>query len=126
VVASPELRALARAALRLDDRSLEAACEIQFFIAGGPGGQHRNKTESAVRLTHAPTGITVSASERRSQAQNRSVALMRLRRQLITLTFVPRIRKPTKVSKAQRKARLEGKRQASAKKRDRAKPPSDF
>jgi len=126
MVASPELRALARAALRLDDRSLETACEIQFFIAGGPGGQHRNKTASAVRLTHVPTGITVSASERRSQAQNRSMALMRLRRQLITLSLVPRIRKPTQVSRAQRKARLESKRRAATKKRERAKPPSDF
>jgi ribosome-associated protein len=126
VVASPELRTLARAALRLDDRSLEAACEIQFFIAGGPGGQHRNKTASAVRLTHGPTGITVSASERRSQAQNRSVALMRLRRQLITLSFVPRTRKPTRVSRAQRNARLEAKRHGSEKKRGRAKPPPDL
>ena len=125
MVASPELRTLARAALRLDDRTLEAACEIQFFIAGGPGGQHRNKTASAVRLTHVPTGITVGASERRSQAQNRTAALMRLRRQLITLSFVPRVRKPTQVSRAQRTARLEGKRRAAIKKRARAKPPSD-
>ena len=125
MVASPELRSLARAALRLDDASLEAACQVQFFIAGGPGGQHRNKTASAVRLTHLPTGITVSASERRSQAQNRSSALMRLRRQLIVLSFVPRTRKPTKVPPAERKARLESKRRAAAKKRQRGRPGAD-
>jgi protein subunit release factor A len=73
-----------------------------------------------------PTGITVSASERRSQAQNRTMALMRLRRQLITLSLVPRVRKPTQVSRAQRNARLETKRRAATKKRERGKPPSDF
>jgi ribosome-associated protein len=125
MVASTHVRALARAALRLDDRSLEATCQIQFFIAGGPGGQHRNKTASAVRLTHLPTGISVTASERRSQAQNRDAALMRLRRQLITLSFVPRVRRPTQVPNRERKARLEGKRRASARKRERGKPPAD-
>ncbi len=119
-ISTPELRALARAALRLDDAALEATCEVQFFIAGGPGGQHRNKTASGVRLVHLPTKITVSATERRSQAQNRTAALMRLRRQLITLSFVPRVRKPTKPSRAQKNARLESKHHASDKKRERA------
>jgi ribosome-associated protein len=125
-ITTPELRALAKAALHLDDAALEAGCEVQFFVGGGPGGQHRNKTASAVRLTHLATQITVTASERRSQAQNRSAALMRLRRQLITLSFVPRVRKPTKPSRAQRNARLESKHHAATKKRERTKPPSEF
>ena len=63
----PSRRSLARSALLLDDEALEAQCELSFFVASGPGGQHRNKTESGVRLTHRPTELSVTATERRSQ-----------------------------------------------------------
>jgi peptide chain release factor len=46
--------------------------------ASGPGGQHVNRTESAVRVTHLPTGLQASASEERSQHRNRKLALARL------------------------------------------------
>jgi len=64
------------------DAALEAACEIDRFRARGPGGQHRNKTESAIRLRHRATGVIAHADERRSQHENRAQALRRMREHL--------------------------------------------
>lgn len=55
---------------------------VDTFRASGAGGQHRNKTDSAVRLTHLPSGIVVTATEERSQHQNRAVAIQRLQTKL--------------------------------------------
>ena len=59
-------------------RLLEA-CEVRRTRRSGPGGQHRNKVETAIVLTHPPSGVRGEANERRSQAQNMSVAVFRLR-----------------------------------------------
>ena len=75
--APPARREAARRALCLDAAALLAQCDESFFVASGPGGQHRNKTESGVRLTHPATELSVTATERRSQHQNRGVALER-------------------------------------------------
>ncbi|MFQ5731788.1 MAG: peptide chain release factor family protein [Planctomycetaceae bacterium] len=66
----------------LTDTELLQQCDVEFLRRSGPGGQHRNKTETAVRLKHVESGIVAVAAERRSQAENRRVALKRLRRKL--------------------------------------------
>jgi protein subunit release factor B len=120
--ASAALRAAARRAVRLPEAALQAECEEEFFIASGPGGQHRNKTESGVRLTHRPTGVTVSATERRSQAQNRGAALERLRERLAALGVEPKVRRPTKPTRGSKERRLGEKKHNAARKAAR----SDF
>ncbi len=54
-------------------------CHVRRQRRSGPGGQHRNKVETAIVITHTPTGIQGAASERRNQAENRKHALFRLR-----------------------------------------------
>ena len=79
---------------------LEREVEIQTYRAGGPGGQHRNKADTAVRLHHFPSGITVTATERRSQAMNREVAFERLSEKLQKLNHRPKPRRATKPTRA--------------------------
>ena len=66
----------------LSDDALSGQCIEDRYRASGPGGQKRNKTESAVRLRHQATGIVVTASESRSQHDNRRRALRRMREAL--------------------------------------------
>lgn len=63
----------------LDEETLLRSCTVSRGRAGGPGGQHRNKVETLVMLTHTPTGLQAHAGERRSQIENRHVAVFRLR-----------------------------------------------
>ncbi len=63
----------------LTDEQLLAQCSVDTYRASGPGGQKRNKTSSAVRLRHGPTGLMVIAEESRSQHENRARALRRIR-----------------------------------------------
>lgn len=66
----------------LPDDALLEQCTIGQSRASGPGGQHRNKVSTQITLTHHPTGISATAGERRSQRENRSLALRRLRLKL--------------------------------------------
>ena len=66
----------------LPDDVLVKQCEITFGRSSGPGGQHRNKVETAVTIRHLPTEVAAGARERRRQAENRSMAIRRLRTKL--------------------------------------------
>jgi hypothetical protein len=71
-----------RAWSTLTDAQLLDQCSVDTYRASGPGGQKRNKTSSAVRLRHGPTGLLVIAEESRSQHENKAKALRRLRQAL--------------------------------------------
>ncbi len=94
----------------------EQDLEITFFRASGPGGQHRNTRETGVRIRHLPTGIVVTATERRSQAENRRVALERLAEALRRRSRRRKRRVPTRPGRAARERRLREKRLHSRKK----------
>ena len=98
---------------------------IDTYRASGPGGQNLHKTESAVRLTHWPSGVVVTASDTRSQTRNRELAFERLAARLKQLNTVPKKRKKTRAPVAAKRKRLEGKRHAATTKRLRARPRGD-
>jgi RF-1 domain len=83
----------------LTDAQLLAQCEVDTYRASGPGGQKRNKTSSAVRIRHPPSGLIVIAEESRSQHENRARALKRLRQALFL-----KLREPVSVELSQNEA----------------------
>jgi len=105
----------------LDRRVLEREVEVEVFRASGPGGQHVNKTESALRLTHPPSGVVVIAQDSPSQFRNRETAFRRLAERLERLNRVPKKRVPTRPTLASRERRIEQKKLAARTKRTRGK-----
>jgi protein subunit release factor A len=93
----------------LDRDILEREVEVQVFRASGPGGQHVNRTESALRLVHPPSGVVVIAQDSPSQFRTRETAFRRLAERLDRLNRVPKKRVPTRPSLASKKRRIEGK-----------------
>lgn len=90
--------------------TLERICELEVYRADGPGGQKRNKTQNAVRLHHPPSGVTVTATERRSLSDNRRLAYRRLIDRLEKLNYVAPERHatcPTQGSNERRLAKKE-------------------
>ncbi len=65
--------------LCLDDAAMLAQCDLHTYKSSGPGGQHRNKVSSAIRLKHRPTGISAHGDDSRSQHENKRLAISRLR-----------------------------------------------
>jgi protein subunit release factor B len=80
-----------------DPKVLKRDVVIETYRSRGPGGQRKNKTETAVRLRHLPTGITVVATEHRSQVQNRKLAFERLQERLLKLSRPKKRRVPTSI-----------------------------
>ncbi len=107
------------------DEDLLRECEVETFRSGGPGGQHVNKVETAVRLTHTPSGVVVTCREERSQHRNKSACLRKLRERVERLNHRPAKRVPTKRTRAAKERTLEEKSRRSRVKRLRTKPPSD-
>ncbi len=99
---------------------------MQTFRAGGPGGQHQNVTDSAVRLVHRPTGESVTSRAQRSQHLNKLDALRRLRIKLRRMNEPPPApRRPTQPTRAAVERRLGEKSRRSATKRLRRPPASE-
>jgi ribosome-associated protein len=104
-----------------DPQVLKKQVIIETYRSSGPGGQRKNKVETAVRLKHLPSGITVVATEHRSQSENRKLAFERLRERLIKLNRPKRRRIATSLPVTAVEKRIEEKKIRSRKKRLREK-----
>ena len=96
---------------------LEREVVVDVFRASGPGGQHVNKTESALRLSHPPSGVVVVSQDSRSQFRNRETAYERLIERLRRLNHVPKKRVATKPSRSSKEKRIAGKKRDAVTKR---------
>ncbi|MBQ9502326.1 MAG: peptide chain release factor-like protein [Lentisphaeria bacterium] len=84
--------------LRLDDAGLSAVCELEFFKGTGPGGQKRNKTSSAVRVSLPAWNVTATDCTERSQTRNRANALRKLRLELAMTRRISPAQAPGRMS----------------------------
>lgn len=107
------------------EEDLLRECEVETFRSSGPGGQHVNKTESAVRLRHLPSGVVVTSRQERSQHRNKVLCLQKLRKKVAQLNYRPAKRVPTQVPRSAKNRTLEEKARRSKVKRLRSKPPLD-
>jgi protein subunit release factor A len=93
--------------------------KTEYFKSGGPGGQHKNKRNMSVRITHLPTGLVAVGQESRSQIQNKELALSRLEAKLRERFKVKKARIKTRISRAKKEKVLDWKRKQSRKKQAR-------
>jgi protein subunit release factor A len=103
-----------------DDMDLLAECEVDVYRASGHGGQNVNRRETAVRLTHVPSGVVITCQDERSQWANKRRALQRLRGRLEALNRPRRPRVATSIPAAVHRQRLADKRHRARVKQERA------
>jgi ribosome-associated protein len=108
--------------LPASDDDLLAECDFEAFRSSGSGGQSVNKTSSAVRLRHRPTGLSVVCQQERSQYLNKMICLEKLREKVAKLNYRPPKRILTKLPLSAKKERLEKKSKRSQVKKLRSPP----
>ena len=100
-------------------------CEVTPYRSSGPGGQRKNKKETAVRVVHRPTGISRVGTESRSQSANKLLALSRVQEEILRRNRPKKKRKASRPTEASRMERLSEKRNRSAVKKGRDRPSID-
>ncbi len=103
------------------DEELLSQCKVETFRSSGKGGQHANKTESAVRLTHLKSGIQVMCQDERSQYLNKIKCIKELRIRIKKNNYIPPKRIKTKPTRGSIEKRLLNKKHNSEKKKNRKK-----
>ena len=103
------------------DDILLSECKVETFRSSGKGGQHANKTESAVRLTHLKSGIQVMCQDERSQYLNKIKCIKELRIRIKKNNYIPPKRIKTKPTRGSIEKRLLNKKHNSEKKKNRKK-----
>lgn len=108
----------------LDD-DLLAECSVETYRSSGSGGQHVNTTDSAVRLTHLPTGLMVTSQKERSQLLNKKDCITKLREKVKKLNYRKPKRVATRIPRSVKEENKAKKTKASEKKRLRRRPSQD-
>lgn len=108
-----------------DRTELEREVDVTFVRGSGPGGQHRNKRETGIRLVHPKSGVEIVATERRERERNRDLAFERLIERIMALNFVPTKRRPTRIPRREKARRLQRKRRAAQRREGRKIPTSE-